>query len=374
MSEEKWMKEAISLARKGAGYAEPNPLVGAVIVKDGEVIGRGYHARFGQLHAERNALADCREDPSGATIYVTLEPCCHHGKTPPCTEAIIESGIRKVVVGSPDPNPKVAGKGVSILRDAGIEVVTDFMRAECDALNPAFFHHITTGLPFVTLKYAMSQDGKIACVTGRSRWITGEGARAHVHYERNCHMGIMVGIGTILADDPLLTCRNGGRSPIRIICDTHLRCPLSALVMETAADSGDDLRSPRTILATAVSDPERIRPYEEKAALVLSLPTGPDGHIDLKALMEELGKMGISSIYCEGGSTLNWSCLRAGIVSRIHTYIAPKILGGTGAKGPVGGDGVPDPGEAFYLKQTAVRQIGEDLFIESEVIPCSQES
>ena len=202
-----YMRRAIELAKKARGFTSPNPMVGAVIVKDNRIIGEGYHERCGQLHAERNALASCKESPKGAVMYVTLEPCCHYGKTPPCTEAIIEAGIRKVVIGSRDPNPKVSGKGAKQLRKAGIEVEEDFLRTECDALNPVFFHYISTGTPYVVLKYAMTADGKIASHTGKSKWITGEKARNHVHQLRHWYSGIMVGIDTVLADDPMLNCR-----------------------------------------------------------------------------------------------------------------------------------------------------------------------
>ena len=213
-----YMERAIALAKKGIGFTSPNPMVGAVIVKDGRVIGEGYHEHCGELHAERNAIASLTESAEAATMYVTLEPCCHHGKTPPCTEAIIEQKIGKVVIGSRDPNPQVAGKGVGQLREAGIEVVEDFLREECDAINPIFFHYITTKRPFVAMKYAMTMDGKIATQIGESKWITGETAREHVHTLRHAYKGIMAGIGTVLKDDPMLNCRMpGGVNPIRII-------------------------------------------------------------------------------------------------------------------------------------------------------------
>ena len=207
VTDQDYMKRAIELAKKGEGWTNPNPMVGAVIVKDGRIIGEGYHARCGELHAERNAIASLTESAEGATLYVTLEPCCHYGKTPPCTEAILEQKIKKVVIGSRDPNPKVAGKGAKILRDAGVAVVEDFMRDKCDELNPIFFHYITTKTPYVVMKYAMTLDGKIATKTGASKWITQEAARREVQYMRHRYMGIMVGIGTVLADDPMLNVR-----------------------------------------------------------------------------------------------------------------------------------------------------------------------
>ena len=238
MEKQDFMRRAMALAKNGIGAVDPNPLVGAVIVKDGEIIGEGWHARFGGLHAERNALANCRTCPEGATIYVTLEPCCHYGKTPPCTEALLEAGIAKVVIGSRDPNPKVAGKGAAILRAAGVEVEEDFLQEECDALNGPFFHYITTKRPYVAMKYAMTADGKIATVTGASQWITNEESRHHVHQLRRRYPAILAGIGTVLADDPMLNCRLGddGRNPIRIICDSKLQIPPESKLVQTAKD------------------------------------------------------------------------------------------------------------------------------------------
>ena len=237
MIEEKYMRRAIALAEKGTGFTNPNPLVGAVIVRDGRVIGEGYHERYGDLHAERNALKNVTEDPMGATMYVTLEPCCHHGKQPPCTDAIIESGIAEVVIGSRDPNHLVAGKGEEILRNSGIKVTNDYLRSECDELNPVFFHYITTGRPYVVMKYAMTMDGKIATRTGESQWITGEEARSEVHRMRHRYSAIMAGIGTVLADDPMLNTRiEGLTSPIRVIIDSNLRIPLNSRILKTAKE------------------------------------------------------------------------------------------------------------------------------------------
>ena len=237
MDDEKFMRRAIALAKYGIGAVDPNPLVGAVIVKDGKIIGEGYHERIGGLHAERNAFRSLKENGEGAVMYVTLEPCCHYGKTPPCTEAIIENKISKVIIGSKDPNPKICGKGVAVLRKAGIEVVEDFLKKECDALNERFFHYISTGTPYVTMKYAMTADGKIATKTGASKWISGETSRALVQEMRNEYPAIMAGIGTVMADDPKLTCRlEGGRDPIRIICDSDARIPLGSFIVQTAKE------------------------------------------------------------------------------------------------------------------------------------------
>lgn len=223
----KYMRRAIELALKAKGCTNPNPMVGAVIVKDGDILAEGYHHRYGDLHAERDAIKNLKESAQGATIYVTLEPCCHYGKQPPCTQAIVDAGISKVVIGSRDPNPLVAGKGVAFLREHGIEVIEDYHREECDGINPVFFHYIVSGEPYVALKYAMTADGRIATDFGDSKWITGQRARAYVHDLRNYYTGILAGIGTVLADDPLLTCRlPGGRNPIRIIMDSHLKIPI----------------------------------------------------------------------------------------------------------------------------------------------------
>ena len=292
MNDAEYMRLALALAEQGRGWTAPNPMVGAVIVKDGAVIGQGWHERYGEPHAERNALASCTADPAGATMYVTLEPCCHHGKQPPCVDAILASGIRRVVIGSADPNPLVAGKGVAILRSHGVEVTKNVLRQECDALNKIFFHYITTGRPFVSMKYAMTMDGKIAAYTGASKWVTGETARRHVQQQRHRFRGIMVGVGTVLADDPLLTCRmENGRNPVRIICDTHLRTPPQAQVVTTA----DQIP---TILATCCTDPERQAVYRMAGCQVLCL-NEENGHVDLRQLMERLGREQIDSILLE---------------------------------------------------------------------------
>jgi len=363
---EKYMRRAIELAKKGIGKVNPNPLVGAVIVKDGEIISEGYHAVYGDLHAERNAFKNLKnkEDAKGAEMYVTLEPCCHHGKQPPCTEAVIEHGISKVYVGSFDPNEMVAGKGIEMLRNAGIEVVTGFLQEECDALNPVFFHYITKKTPYVLMKYAMTLDGKIATHTGHSKWISGEQSRMRVQETRNALMGIMVGIGTVLNDDPLLTCRlEGGRNPVRIICDSKLRIPLSSQIVDTAEEVP-------TIVATIEPHPEYNRYWHEQKEFleknhvkVLTVKEEGDGQIDLKDLMVELGKQGIDSLMIEGGSTLNYSALQAGIVNRMEVYIAPKMFGGVGFYTPVGGNGVELATEGFPCHFHSMEQIGEDILL-----------
>lgn len=378
MTHEEYMHLACRLALRGTGRVSPNPLVGAVIVKDGRIIGEGWHAEYGDLHAERNALKDCRArggDPAGADMYVTLEPCCHHGKQPPCTDALIEAGIGRVFMGSGDPNPRVAGKGVQILRNHGIEVIEHVLEAECLALNDVFFHYIRTGLPYVVLKYAMTLDGKIACHTGASRWVTGEEARAHVHRTRSRLTGIMVGVNTVIADDPLLTCRTeGGRDPVRIICDSRLRTPQDSQIVKTARDVP-------TILATCETDPARQKPYLDAGCRIVTVPEKPPGtagspgkdstmrgSVDLNILMQKLGsEEKIDSILLEGGASLAWSALESGIVNRVQAYIAPKVFGGTDAKTPVGGTGFDTPDLALKLKNLRLTRLGEDLLIEGDL-------
>ncbi len=366
MGDTEYMRLAIELAKQGAGYVNPNPMVGAVIVKDDRIIGQGYHERFGGLHAERNVLKNCSESPVGGTLYVTLEPCCHYGKTPPCTEAIIESGIARVVVGILDYNPLVAGKGVEILRKNQIQVDIGVLENECKHLTRVFKKYITTKRPFVLMKYAMTMDGKIATYTNHSKWISGEEARDQVHRLRHDFSAIMVGVNTVIQDNPLLTCRmENGRNPIRIICDTNLRTPLTSQIVETAKDV-------ETYIVTACDEEEKLSAYQEYGCKFIRVKK-KDNHIDLGELMDCLGEMQIDSVLLEGGGTLNWSALKQQIVDEIQVYVAPKIFGGT-AKSPVGGLGISMPADAVMLKPYAFSQVGDDYLIESEVIySCLQE-
>lgn len=392
MTDRDYMLRAIELAKKGLGFTNPNPMVGAVIVKDGRIIGEGYHKRCGELHAERNAIAALTESAEGATIYVTLEPCCHYGKTPPCTEAIIENKIAKVVIGSRDPNPLVAGKGAKILREHGIEVVEDFLKEECDEFNSVFFHYITTKRPYVTVKYAMTADGKIATKTGASKWITGEEARNEVQQMRHKSMAIMAGIGTVLADDPMLNVRvEGLKSPIRVICDSKLRIPLDSQIVKTAAQY-------RTIIACGYSkeDIEYLRDSDDKPLQevlhkneqnsvsenekelykkikeltnqkveILSAPD-ENGRVDIKTLLGQLGELGIDSIFVEGGGILNDSLFKAGEVNRLEVFVAPKVFGGADAKSPVEGCGVEEVAQASLFSLIDVRKIGNDVLLSYE--------
>ena len=401
-----YMQRAIELAASGGGWVNPNPQVGAVLVSGGHVVSEGYHERFGGLHAERNALAAAKAagaSTEGTTMYVTLEPCCHHGKTPPCTDAIIEAGIARVVVGSHDPNPEVAGKGISQLRSTGIEVVEGFMQQECDRLNQIFFHYIKTGIPYVLMKYAMTMDGKIATHTGASKWITGAAAREDVHRLRGRYAAIMVGIGTVLADDPLLNCRSaGGHQPLRIICDSQLRIPLESQIVQTASayetlivasanyanfnsnielQPFSEMEPPKQAKAEAAfaTTPEAAQHMAKAAQLaeqgcrVIYVPSQNEGNahtharIDLVRLMKHLGNNQIDSVFIEGGPTLNASALEAGCVNRIRCYMAPKLFGGTQAPSPVAGTGVDTPDAASHLINTSVEKFGDDYCIEGEV-------
>lgn len=358
--EREYMMRAISLAKKGVGATNPNPYVGAVIVKDGRILSEDYHHRYGEYHAERNAILNCKEDMTGASIFVTLEPCCHYGKTPPCTEAIIESGISKVYIGSSDPNPLVAGKGAKILREHGITVIENFCKEECDAINPVFFHYITTKRPYVALKYAMTMDGKLATYIGASKWITNESARAHVHELRNQYTAIMTGIGTVLADNPTMNCRmEGGRNPIRIVCDSKLQIPLESNMCKTASLYP-------TIVATIRKDEKKQQELEALGIEVLHTKEA-DGHIDLNDLMDQLGQKNIDGILLEGGQTLNYSALQAGIVRHIYCYVGTKIFGGSSSFTPVGGQGVKTPDQAFAVTNTKIQSFDGDFLIEGDI-------
>ena len=294
-TDKRYMALALKLAEQGAGWTSPNPMVGAVIVKDDQIIGQGYHARCGDLHAERAALKNCTADPAGATLYVTLEPCCHQGRQPPCTEAILKAGIARVVVGSPDPNPLVAGKGNRLLREHGVQVEEHVLQAQCDRLNRAFLKYISTGRPYVVMKYAMTMDGKIAAHTGASQWVTGEEARQHVQTLRHRHRAIMAGVGTVIADDPRLTCRlPGGRDPIRVICDTRLRTPLTAINGWAETLQSGELTDPHDVqkgMDIIVSEAHRLTNMVEE---LLEFSRIEDGRftlsvepLDLKAEVED---------------------------------------------------------------------------------------
>ena len=360
MSHELYMKLALEEAKKGSGWVTPNPMVGAVIVKDSRVIGKGYHKKYGDLHAERNALASCTQSPQGSTMYVTLEPCCHYGKTPPCTEAIIGNGISEVVVGCLDPNPFVAGKGVNILRSHGLQVSVGVLEDECIILNEVFFHYITQKTPYVVMKFAMTLDGKIATTTGKSKWITGEAAREHVHRLRHQYSAIMVGVGTVIADDPMLTCRLPDcKNPVRVICDTHLRIPIESQIVKTA-------REVKTYIATCCPDNDKGDRLRGFGCELVSVSKNGD-HINLTELMTLLGHLTIDSVLLEGGAALNASALEVGIVNKVCAYIAPKIFGGATAKTAVSGRGADSPDDAYLMKNRRITLLGNDVLLEYSV-------
>lgn len=359
----KYMKRALELAEKGEGYTSPNPLVGAVIVKDGRIIGEGYHERYGGHHAEVNAFLNAKEDVKGATMYVTLEPCSHYGKTPPCANKIVEKGIKKVVIAHNDPNDQVSGRGINILKENGIEVVTGVLEEESRKLNEIFLKYITTKLPFCILKTAMTLDGKIATRTGDSKWITNEESRKYVHKLRHKLSGIMVGIGTILEDDPYLTTRLDGTlgsDPIRIIVDTKGRIPLEANVLNLKSNA-------RTIIATTeLASAEKVKELKDKGAEVIISPL-KNNKVDLNYLMKVLGEQGIDSILIEGGSELNFSAIEEGIVDKFNIFIAPKLIGGSTAKTPVGGLGIELMNDAVMFDNINIKKFGDDIMIEGYV-------
>ena len=354
---EEYMRRALELARKGEGHTSPNPMVGCVVVKDGRIISEGYHEKYGEFHAERNALTRCTEDTAGADLYVTLEPCCHQGKTPPCTDIIIEKKIARVFVGSMDSNPLVAGKGVQILRDHGIYVETGILDAECRKLNEVFYHYIATKTPFVVMKYAMTLDGKIACATGDSKWVTGEIARTQVHRMRGRYRGIMVGIGT----DPMLNCRvEGGVDPVRIICDSNLHIPTESQIVKTASDIETIVACSQEALESERKQ-EKIRRLKEAGIQIIGTE-GAHG-VNLVELMKKLGGQNIDSILLEGGGTLNASALEDGIVNKVYAYIAGKLIGGMDARSPVEGMGIDRMADAITLQNVEIEKLGDDFCI-----------
>lgn len=351
-----YMERALALAAKGRGTTTPNPMVGAVIVKDGRVIGEGYHIRAGEGHAEVNAFKNATEDVTGATMYVTLEPCSHYGKTPPCADKIIEKGIGRVVVGALDPNPLVAGRGIEKIRNAGIPVVTGVLAEKSIQLNEVFMKYIVTKRPFVLLKAAMSLDGKIATAAGESQWISCEASREEVHRLRHELTGIMAGIGTVLADDPMLNCRiEGGKQPIRIILDSHLEIPESSRLVASAGEY------PLIVATLEESRPEKKEHLKTLGVQILEIPADENGHVNLDILMDRLGEMKIDSILLEGGGRLAEGALRAGIVDKVQFYIAPMLIGGEQAKTPVEGQGIDALKDAWHLTGLQSEIIGDDI-------------
>ncbi len=363
-TDEQYMKEALKLAAGGKGFVNPNPLVGAVIVKNGKIIGKGYHKFFGGPHAEVYALREAGDNAKGSDLYVTLEPCSHYGKTPPCAKAIVEAGIKKVVIGSVDPNPLVSGRGVKILRDKNIEVVTGVMEREAAKINEIFMNYIKSKVPFVILKAGVTLDGKIATASGESKWITGEKSRLKVHQMRNRVMAIMVGVGTVILDDPLLTTRleEKCKSPKAIIVDSKLRVPVEAQIFKTSHEREI------IIACTEKFDKHKAESLKSMGVNIVACPENKEGRVDLKYLAKKLGEMGIDSVLIEGGAELNFSALKSGIVNKVIYFIAPKILGGKNAKTSVEGHGIENLSDSIKLKDIYVENVGEDIMIQTYVM------
>jgi diaminohydroxyphosphoribosylaminopyrimidine deaminase/5-amino-6-(5-phosphoribosylamino)uracil reductase len=362
--DEKYMGLALQLARKGMGATSPNPMVGAVVVRGNRVVGRGYHHRAGDPHAEVLALQNAGEKARGATLYVTLEPCNHFGKTPPCTEAVLNAGIRKVVIGMKDPNPRVVGGGIRRLRKAGIAVEVGTLKGACGEMNAPFCKYVTAGMPFVTLKGALTLDGKIATASGDSRWVTSPESRQEVQRLREAADAVMIGIGTALKDNPLLNVRlsrrGPKRQPLRIVVDSRLRIPLGSQLVQTAA------QYPTLMATTGAGSPSKIRRLEKKGVEVWVLPKTVRGKVNLGVLLKRLGGRGVVSVLLEGGAQLNASAVREGMVDRFLFFLAPKIAGGVKAPGVIGGEGVRFMREAMPLELVRVRRIGPDLLVEAK--------
>jgi diaminohydroxyphosphoribosylaminopyrimidine deaminase / 5-amino-6-(5-phosphoribosylamino)uracil reductase len=361
------MRLALQLGRRGLGRTSPNPPVGAVVVKNGAVVGRGYHQRAGLPHGEAEALLDAGTRARGATLYVTLEPCAHHGRTPPCTEAVIAAGVRRVVIGARDPNPSVPGNGIARLRAAGIAVSSGVLQPECEELIAAFRKHVTTGLPLVTLKLAATLDGRIATATGESRWITGAASRRFVHRLRAEHDAVMVGVDTVIHDDPELTCRlRGGRNPLRVILDTRLRLPLRARVLTNTTSAATLLIAGREVSKA------KIRAVEAHGAAVLQLPT-TRGRVSMPHVMRALGKRNVMSVLIEGGATVAAAAITARMVNRLLIFYAPKLIGCDG-RPMLGGLGVRRLQQAPRLGRLRVKRFARDLLVATEVLTTNDRS
>lgn len=360
--DEKYIQRTFELARHGVGKVNPNPLVGAVIVKNDRVIAEGYHHFFGGDHAEVDALNNATDSVEGATVYVNLEPCAHHGKTPPCAERLVKAKVSRVVLSMRDPNPETSGKGIDILKQGGVEVFEGILQKDAEDLNRVFVKYMTTGLPFVAMKTAMTLDGKIATRVGDSKWVTGEKARSMVHELRNEYAGIMVGVNTVIADNPGLTTRREGekRNPVRIVVDSSGRIPTDVYVVNSKEQA-------RTILAfTEKASPEKREIFNTGGIETIVLPQR-HGKVDLPALLKELGKMSIDGILLEGGGTLNYSMIEAGLVDEVFAFIAPKIVGGENSKTPVSGKGVDLMKDAVELTDVKTMSIENDLMIRGKV-------
>lgn len=355
------MARALELGGQGQGRVEPNPMVGAVVVRKGKILGEGYHQAFGGPHAEVFALQQAGELARGATLYVTLEPCCHHGKTPPCTDAIIKAGIREVVAAGSDPFHQVAGGGFSKLASAGIHVRTGVLRHEAEQLNAPYYKLVRTGLPYVLAKWAMTLDGKIATATGESKWISGEESRRMVHEQRGRVDGILVGIGTVLADDPLLTARPPGpRVATRIVLDTHLKTPMDSQLVKTAHQAP-------VLLVHASNDDHRIAELSGAGCECLRIETASRTE-SIELLLKELGKRRMTNLLVEGGAAVMGSFFDAGAVDEVWTFIAPKWIGNSSARSPLLGIGVNSISPLNQLEDVTVEQVGQDALLRGRCV------
>lgn len=363
-----YMCQAIELARRGEGRTAPNPAVGSVIVRDGKVVGEGFHPRAGEPHAEIFALRQAGVQAQGADVYVTLEPCSHHGRTGPCADALIEAGVGRVFVGVTDPNPRVAGQGIARLRQAGIPVEVGVEEQQCHQLLAPFTRHITTGLPYTIYKAAMTLDGKTATASGDSRWISGEQSRLQVHRLRDRVEAIMVGVETVLADDPLLNTRlpdQQGRDPLRVVVDSRLRMPADAKMLGQASKAG-------TLIACAYRDEKKIAALQQAGAEVLVCP-GEGNRVSLKTLWLELGKRSVQRLLLEGGPTLAGAALKEGLIDSLMIYVAPKLIGGRSDFGIFSGEGCLKMVNAIPLVELKQQRVGDDILITAEVERCSQD-
>jgi diaminohydroxyphosphoribosylaminopyrimidine deaminase/5-amino-6-(5-phosphoribosylamino)uracil reductase len=357
MDDEQWMKRVLRLAEKGKGRTSPNPMVGAILVKGDKLVGEGYHAKAGEAHAEVVALQRAREEARGAILYLNLEPCTHYGKTPPCAPQVIEAGVKRVIIGMEDPNPLVKGKGVEILKRAGVDVEVGILEKECRRLNEAFCKYILEKEPFVILKAATTLDGKIATRNGDSKWISGEASRRFVHKLRNQVDGVLVGIGTVLKDDPLLTARiRGGRDPYRIILDSRLKISEEARVIGTSP-------SRAIIVTTELAPRDKIERLEKRGVQILIFGSKEE-RINLRSCLSKLGEMGMMNLMVEGGSQVNGSFLDEGLIDKLLLFLSPKLIGDHQALGIFGGRGISNLQEAIALKEMKTRKMGEDILLE----------
>jgi diaminohydroxyphosphoribosylaminopyrimidine deaminase/5-amino-6-(5-phosphoribosylamino)uracil reductase len=362
----RFMARAVALARRGEGRTAPNPPVGAVLVRDGVIVGEGWHPAAGEPHAEIFALRAAGDLARGADLYVTLEPCCHHGRTGPCSEALLAAGVRRVFYGTVDPNPRVAGAGLAMLRSAGVEVAAGPLADACRRLIAPFAKQVRTGRPFVILKAAMTLDAQLATAAGESQWITCPASRERVHRLRDRVDAVLTGAGTVLADNPRLTTRlpKGGRNPARIVLDGRLRTSPQAAVYD-AAPAGR-----RLLVTAAEAAPDRLAPFREQGVEIIAVPCR-EGQPDLAAVMERLGALGLQTVLVEGGGVLNGALLRAGLVDRLMLFVAPLLFGGSDGKPLFAGAGVASLAEALSMADLSITRVGTDLLLEGEVSRCS---